>query len=131
MSGGKVCQGKIYVRWKVCQVKIYVRWKVYIRIPKKRISACGGLILLAAFAAVAVAAEHLAVVRRSVTALRPRSNVVGFHLLNLEMFATNRADTFLLFILTTFGVAIESTYLQVPFVCIEHIPINAFLIANI
>lgn len=87
--------------------------------------------LLAAFSAVAVAAEHLAVVRRSVTALRPRCNVVGFHLLNIKMLATNRADTFLLFILATFGVTIESTDLQVPFVCVEHIPINALLITDI
>ena len=41
------------------------------------------------------------------TTLRPRCNMVGFHFLYLKMLAANRADTFLLFVLTTLGVTVK------------------------
>ena len=51
--------------------------------------------LLRAFAAVAVAAEHLAVVGDGAAAVAPRRDVVGLHLRKLEMRAAEGTDTVL------------------------------------
>lgn len=88
-------------------------------------------ILFATFATVAISAKHLTVIWRGVTSLRPRRNMVGFHFFDLEVFAANRTNTFLLFVLTALGVSVKRTDLQVPFVHVKDIPINTFLIADI
>ena len=44
-----------------------------------------------AFLAVAFAAQHLAVVRRRATLMAPRHDVVGLHLLNVEILSAYRA----------------------------------------
>ena len=64
-------------------------------------------ILLATFAAVAVAAEHLAVVFGCMTTLRPRCYMVGFHLFDFEMFAAERTNAVLALIDFALGIIIE------------------------
>ena len=57
------------------------------------------LFLLTAFSPIAITAEHLTVIRRGMPALRPRSNVVGFHDFDIKRLAENRTNSFLLFVL--------------------------------
>jgi hypothetical protein len=53
-------------------------------------AACG---LLATLASVVLEAEHLAVARDGSPSLRPRVDVVGFHLLDLVLVTADRADS--------------------------------------
>ena len=82
-------------------------------------------ILLATFAAVAVAAEHLAVVGNGAAAFDPRRNMVGFHLFDFEMFAAKRTNAVLALIDFALGVVIERTNTQMVDVMVKDIMENA------
>lgn len=57
--------------------------------------------------AVALAAKHLAVFGHRAAAIAPRRDVVGFHLLDFKMFATDLANALLPFVHLAFRVVVE------------------------
>ena len=63
--------------------------------------------LFAAFVAITVATEHLAVVGNGAAAFDPRRNMVGFHLLYFKMLSAQRTNAVLSLINFAFGVIIE------------------------
>ena len=63
--------------------------------------------LRTALPSVALSAEHLAVIGNCASAFFPWCYVVRLHLLNLEMFATYRANTELPFVDFALGVVVE------------------------
>ena len=87
--------------------------------------------LFGAFAAIAVAAEHLAVVSNGTSPLCPGCDVVGFHLLYFEMAPTDRANTQLALIDLTFGVVVECAYTEMVLIVIEDIPKDAGFLLHI
>ena len=61
-------------------------------------------------------AKHLTVRGDGLAAFTPWSDVVGFHLVDLEMFFAHGTDSFLPFVGLTFLIGTESSNAQVPFV---------------
>ncbi len=70
---------------------------------------------------VTVAAEHLAVFGNSSTAIAPRRDVVGFHLLDFKVLAANGTDAILFFINFAFGIVVKSTDTKMMLVVVENI----------
>lgn len=87
--------------------------------------------LLPALPSVALPAEHLTIRGYRVTSIAPRLDMVGFHLLDFEMIATNSADAVLPFVHLSFGVVIEGADVQMTLVAIHHIPIDAAFVLHI
>ena len=71
--------------------------------------------------AVALAAKHLAVFGDGSSAFVPRRDVVGLHLIQLEMFAADFANAALLFIDFALGVGVEGADAEVAFVAVEDV----------
>ena len=67
---------------------------------------------------IALPAQHLAIIGNGATALFPWGDVVGLHLLYVEMFATDSADALLTFIDLSFRVVVEGTDAQVVLVAV-------------
>ena len=57
--------------------------------------------------------------------MAPWGDVVGFHLLDGEMFSTNRANAKLLFIDFSFCVVVEGSQVKVPLVAVKYILVDA------
>ena len=60
-----------------------------------------------ALSAVTLATKHLAVSSHRAAAIAPRRDVVGLHLLDFEMFATDLANALLPFVHLAFRVVVE------------------------
>ena len=63
--------------------------------------------LFITLATITVSAKHLTVFCVSLATLRPRSNVVGFHFIDLEMIFADRTYSFLLLICFTLHIVRE------------------------
>lgn len=87
--------------------------------------------LFAGLASVAVSAEHLAIGSNRSSAFNPRRDMVGFHLFNLEMLATDGADAVLSLIDLSFGIVVKGTNAQMVDIVVEDIPINTTFVLNI
>ena len=85
------------------------------------------ILSLARLPAVAVAAEHLAVLLDRATAFAPRRDVVTLHLFQFEVVATERTDTLLTLIDGEFDVVGKSAKSQPVLVAREHVRADAAL----
>ena len=63
--------------------------------------------LLPALPSITLPAEHLTIRGYRVTSIAPRLDMVGFHLLDFEMIATNSADAVLPFVHLAFHIVVE------------------------
>ena len=70
---------------------------------------------------IAIATEHLAVFSHGTTAIAPRCDMVGLHLLNFKVLAADGANTVLPLVDFALGVIIEGAYAKMMFVVVENI----------
>ena len=77
--------------------------------------------LLAALPSVAVAAQHLAVVRDRASAFHPRGYMVGFHNFDVKRVAAYSTLATLSLINFAARVGIKSTYSQMAYIAVKDI----------
>ena len=77
--------------------------------------------LFPTLSAVAFATKHLTILRDGLATEVPRRDVVGFHLLDLEVLAANGADAILFFVDFSFGIIIECADAKMVLVVVENI----------
>lgn len=76
-------------------------------------------------------AKHLAVLGNGAPAFRPRRDMVGFHVLYLEVLTANLAYPLLPLVHLAPHVLVEGAYPEPVFIAVEHIPKYPFLVLYI